>query len=94
MLALTLPPLACSGAALGNETVLRVTEAEQEFVFEGVEARPRWAGGPTTPASSSTNRARRRRLWAALAGRSKMRERERFEDSSFVAHHTTRINKP
>ena len=33
-------PLACSGAALGNESVLRVTEAEQECVLEGVEARP------------------------------------------------------
>lgn len=31
---------ACSGADLGTETVLRVTEAEQEFVFEGIEAQP------------------------------------------------------
>lgn len=29
-----------SSESLGTETVLRVTEAEQEFVFEGVEARP------------------------------------------------------
>ncbi|KAL4441019.1 hypothetical protein ABPG77_010450 [Micractinium sp. CCAP 211/92] len=28
------------GADLGTETVLRVTEAEQEFVFEGIEAQP------------------------------------------------------
>lgn len=28
------------GAELGTETVLRVNEAEQEFVFEGIEARP------------------------------------------------------
>ena len=28
-----------SGQDLGTETVLRVTEAEQEFVFEGVEVR-------------------------------------------------------
>lgn len=29
----------CSGKPLGTETVLRVTEAEQEFVFEGVKVR-------------------------------------------------------
>lgn len=31
---------ACSGDELGTETVLRVTEAEQEFVFEGIEEQP------------------------------------------------------
>ena len=31
---------ACSGEALGSEAVLRVTKAEQEFVFEGVEQAP------------------------------------------------------
>ena len=30
----------CSGPELGTETVLRLTDKEQEFVFEGVEARP------------------------------------------------------
>lgn len=29
----------CSSEALGTEAVLRLTEAEQEFVFEGVEVR-------------------------------------------------------
>ncbi len=28
-----------SGQELGTEAVLRVTEAEQEFVFEGIEVR-------------------------------------------------------
>ena len=29
-----------SGPELGTETVLRLTDKEQEFVFESVEARP------------------------------------------------------
>jgi aminopeptidase N len=36
----SLPLPCCSGAALGTETVLRVTQAEQEFVFEDVEVQP------------------------------------------------------